>query len=196
MQRTTLFLLMIALSLGGYVYLFELQSANQTVVNSSKSHIFSFKEKAVKHLKITNKEETLAFMRNDKGDVTWQMKQPEEVAADEAPIAFLLDLLITTSPRKTFEAKSKELQEYGLAEPFATIEIKLANNQKHKVLLGSKTFNEKGIYAQIDPDKTDSTKIDIVPMDFKNAVDRSLSDWKKDSDSSKEDKPDNDQSNQ
>ncbi len=178
MQRTTLFLLIIALSLGGYIYIYEIQpNEEEEVANQEGRTLFSFEEEQVQRLKITTEDKKLEFIRNDENaEIPWQMKQPEDIPADEAPIVFLLDLLIKEQSSRTF--KVENLEEYGLAEPFATIEFQLNNDQKKTVTLGKSTFNEKKVYAQINPNKDNAMKVDIVSMDFRNAVNRSLSEWK------------------
>ena len=194
MQKTTLVLVLIALGLGGYVYFYETRSSSQeeTVTASSKS-LFNFEEEDVQRLIIDKGNgQTLEFIRLETTASNWRMKQPEGSPAAESSIVFLLDLLVKTSSPKTFSVEKKQLEAYGLNNPLATINIELNNEMKHQVVLGNSTFDDEQIYAQINPEENDSTEIYILPINFRYAVERSLSEWKQSSPSEKEETPETD----
>ncbi|MFB6276797.1 MAG: DUF4340 domain-containing protein [Halothece sp.] len=194
MQKTTLILVLIALGLGGYVYFYEIKSNSQEqVAGNSQQNLFSFQEDQVQRLTIEKEKQTFEFVRLETSDQSWRMKQPEESPAKESAIVFLLDLLSKESSSRTFEIQRDQLGEYGFKTPLATIEVELNNNTKHRVILGKTTFNNKQIYARIDPKENKQIKIYLLPIDFQNAVNRSLSQWKQKSEAekNKQTKPEN-----
>ncbi|PSO47413.1 MAG: hypothetical protein BRC33_12860 [Cyanobacteria bacterium SW_9_44_58] len=180
MQKTTLILVLIALGLGGYVYFYEIKSTSQEkVAGNSQQNLFSFTEDQVQRLTIEKEKQIFEFIRLETSDTSWRMKKPEGAPAKESSIVFLLDLLSSESSSRTFEIQRDQLEEYGFKTPLATIEVELDDNTKHRVVLGKTTLNDKQIYARIDPDQNQSNiDIHILPIDFKNAVNRSLSEWK------------------
>jgi hypothetical protein len=120
------------------------------------------------------------------------------VPASDASLAFLLNLLTTGKSDRTLVMTdpAKQRKEYGLDEPVATVEVKLNNQQTHRLILGKSDFNGTFLYAQSDPppDKSEDIEVLLVSPDFQNAVNRPLSEWKsspkdsKESDSTSKDK--------
>lgn len=112
------------------------------------------------------------------------------VPASDASVAFLLNLLTTGKSDSTLVMTdpAKQRQEYGLDEPVATVEVKLKNQQSHRLILGKPDFNGTFLYAQSDPppDKSENIEVLLVSPDFQNAVNRPLSEWKS---SQKDSKP-------
>jgi len=182
LQRTTLILLLLALGLGGFVYFYEIQGATQRQeAKNQAQQIFSFAEEQVKSFTVKTKGQTLEFEREEKsGKSTWQMKTPSETPASDASVAYLLDLLVGGKSDRTIQVPATQLQEYGLAQPQATVEVKLNNQKTHQLILGNPDFNRNFLYAQADPPAkpVENVEVLLVSTDFANAVNRSLSEWK------------------
>jgi hypothetical protein len=192
MQKTTLFLILIALGLGGYVYFYEIRSSSQQeTATASQQSLFSFAEEDVQRLEIESGE-TLEFVRLENNVNSWRMKQPEDSPAEAGTIVFLLDLLVEEKSSKTFTVEANQLENYGLNNPLATINIELQDNTNHQVVLGNPTFDEEQIYAQINPAEGETQTISILPIDFQYAVDRSLSEWKQSPPAEEQQTPDPD----
>ncbi|MEO1430416.1 MAG: DUF4340 domain-containing protein [Cyanobacteria bacterium J06633_8] len=183
LQRTTLFLVLLAILLGGFVYFYEFQwKSQQAEVKKKKQQLFSFKEDDVKSLKITTPSETITLERAAESDKTkWLMKSPGKVAANDGTVAYLLNLLETEKSERTLNSPASQLEEFGLKQPQATIDITLNNQKTHKLVVGNKpSFNNRLVYAQKNlatkPDG--NTEVILVSNKFENAVKRSLSEWK------------------
>ena len=123
----------------------------------------------------------------------------DKIPASDASVAYLLNLVTSAKfDRKiTMTEPQKQRQEYGLDVPLATVEVRLKNQQSHRLVLGKPDFNKSFLYAQVDPPADVSKALDVVlvPADFQNAVDRPVSEWKKEEskpkseEKSKESKP-------
>lgn len=104
------------------------------------------------------------------------------VPASDASVAFLLNLLATGKSDRTLVMTdpAKQRKEYGLDEPVATVEVKLNNQESHRLILGKPDFNGTFLYAQADPpaDQSEALEVLLVSPDFQNAVNRPLSEWK------------------
>lgn len=182
LQRTTIILLLLALGLGGFVYFYEIKGATQRQEAKAKEQqIFSFEEEQVQSFMVKTKEQTLEFEREGKpGKLNWWMNAPSETPASEASVSYLMNLLVKGKSNRTIRVPAAQLQEYGLTQPQATVEVKLNNQKTHQLILGKPDFNRNFLYAQADPAAKPTGNVDVllVSTDFENAVNRSLSEWK------------------
>jgi hypothetical protein len=181
LQKTTWVLLIVAVLLGGIVYFKEIQRTTQPEeVKAQNKQLFDFQEKDVQELTIETQKETLKFERTKRANNPWQMKHPENVQANDAVVAFLLNLLVEGKSDRTFTISEPQKKEYGLDKPLATINLQLENGTKHQLVLGNPDFEARSLYAQIDPSlKSDrNLQVILVPQDFQYAIDRDLTEWK------------------
>ncbi|PSB16841.1 DUF4340 domain-containing protein [Phormidesmis priestleyi ULC007] len=190
-QKTPLILLFSALLLGGYVYFSELRKEPQPQTTQTEAKpIFAFKEDEVQAFTVKTAQQTLSFEQipmsipaGQKGlgkTSSWQMIAPEKTTADQATVAFLLNLIATAKSDRTLLTPITRQAEFGLNPPIATIEVKLGNQQTHRLLLGKPNFNRQFLYALADPIANSSQDLAVlqVPINFQNAIDRPLSEWK------------------
>lgn len=182
MKRTTLILLLLALGLGGFVYFYEIRGATQRQeVKENQKQIFSFNADDVQVLNIKTKDITLNLERSDKPKPPkWLIKSPISEPANDAIVSYLMDLLVKGKSEKIIATPVDKINNFGLDEPKATIDIKLKNQQNHQLILGNPNFNKRFLYAQIDPNNASKENIQVllVSLDFANAVNRELSEWK------------------
>ena len=106
------------------------------------------------------------------------MKQPENQIANAATVSFLVDLLVSGKSEKTFTVPIEQKKEYGLDVPQATITVNLKNQQTHQIILGKTDFEDKFLYAQVDPTNHQKLQVSLVDKSFQYALDRDLSEWK------------------
>jgi Domain of unknown function (DUF4340) len=182
LQRTTLILLALALTLGGFVYFYEIRGANQREeVQDKKEKIFSFDVDEVQSLIVKTNSQTITLERNDKSEKPkWLMKSPEMAPANDPIVSYLMDLLVKGKSDRTISISSDQLSEFGLTRPQATIDIKLKNQKTHQIALGKPDFNRRFIYAQVDSQTQANGNINVllVSTDFENAVNREIAEWK------------------
>lgn len=177
-KLSTLILLLVALGFGGAVYFFEVRGAPQReAAQAEKQQLFAFTEDQVQAFTVKTKQQTLSFQRSN--DRTWQMQTPTQAPADDASVAYLLNLLSTGTSDRTLTVSAKQQREFGLDQPSATVDVRLNNNETHQLILGKPNFNRSFLYAQADPsgDTNQDLKVLLVSMNFENAVNRPLTDW-------------------
>jgi hypothetical protein len=198
-QRTPLILLLTALLLGGGVLIYETQvNPKQEAAKEEAKKLFSFKEEDVQTLSLTTPAQTLSFEKrpaespkaNQKPDqkqksqvatdaFVWWMVAPTQTVANDASVAYLLNLMATGKQEQSITAPATQRAEFGLDKPIAIAEVKLKNQQTHRLVLGKPNFDRTALFAQVDP-PTDPKKdlaISLVSNDFQNAVNRPLSEW-------------------
>ena len=187
LKRTTWILILLALSLGGFVYFYEIKGAPQREAAQAKQkEIFSFEKDQIQALTVKSQEQTLTFERVtqeavDKPSISqWQMKAPSNTPASDPSVSYLLDLLVDGKSDRTLSIFPNQLQDYGLDTPQATVEVRLNNQQTHRIILGKPNFNSSFLYAQVDPPAQNPQQLEVllVPIDFEYGVKRPLSEWK------------------
>ncbi|MDF0552956.1 DUF4340 domain-containing protein [Kamptonema sp. UHCC 0994] len=182
-KNNTLALIVIALSLTGFVYFYEIKGKpEREAAKAKQEQIFDFKTEQVKSFTLTVKEKVLTIERNN--DIKnqkskWQIKVPVQKAASQASVDFLLDRLTTGKSDRTFSIPAATISEFGLDQPQAKVEINLDNKQSHHLILGKPEFSNRFLYAQVDPPSPPPQNLSVilVPIDFKTAVDRPLPEW-------------------
>lgn len=199
LKKSTWVVIAIAVLLGGGIALNEFEFAPQREAKQEKEQkLFEFTEEEVNKITIETKPNTIKLKRVKDKDYKWQMEQPQNVPAEDAIVAFLLDLLVDGKSHRVLSIASQDLKEYGLEPPFATIQIELKEQTKHEIFLGKTEFSEKFVYALKDTKEDEAKKIEIllVPIEFKYAVERELEEWKQKTETTTEDKSESTESKQ
>lgn len=208
LKVSTLILLLAALTLAGVVYLIEARRPDQPEAQTQPS-IFSFAEDQVQTLKITTPKQTLVFERIEPGQASptvevsqgvpqlpavnlsnWQIKQPLQAPASETAVAYLVNLLATSTVEQSLTIPAARRQEFGLANPLATVTVTLSNDlqpafgqrTRHQLVLGKVNFNQSAVYALADPAPNASQlTVLLVPTALESAVRRPLAEWQQNS---------------
>ncbi|MBN3909241.1 MAG: DUF4340 domain-containing protein [Nostoc sp. NMS1] len=188
LPKTTLILILLALGLGGFVYFYEIRGTTvREETKEQKQKIFSFGEDDVQSLTVKTRKLTLNLERNpEPSNPKWVIKSPISGPANDAIVSYLMDLLVKGKSNSTLSTPVKELGQFALDEPPATINITLKNRQSHQLILGKSNFNGRFLYAQADPAAKPDGNINVllVSTDFANAVNRDLSEWQQPIDNS------------
>ncbi|MEH1887199.1 MULTISPECIES: DUF4340 domain-containing protein [unclassified Nostoc] len=181
LPRTTLILILLMLGLGAFVYFHEIRGATlREEVKEQKQKIFSFAADDVQSLTVKTKKLTLNLERNpEPSNPKWVIKSPISGPANDAIVSYLMDLLVKGNSDRTLSTLAKDLGQFALDQPPATINITLKNRQSHQLILGKSNFNGRFLYAQTDPATKPDGNINVllVSTDFANAVNRDLSEW-------------------
>ncbi|MEH2267892.1 MAG: DUF4340 domain-containing protein, partial [Nostoc sp.] len=141
----------------------------------------------VQYLTVKTKKITLNLERSpESSKPKWLIKSPISEPANDAIVSYLMDLLVKGNSERTLSTPAKQLGEFALDPPQATINITLKNRQSHQLILGKSNFNGRFLYAQADPAAKPDGNINVllVSTDFANAVNRELSEWKQPVDNS------------
>ena len=194
LKKTTWVLVGITFVLGSAIALNELEFApKREELQEQQKQLFSFTEEEIQVITIKVDDKNIQIKRAEDQDYTWQMEKPEKVPAEDGIVAFLSDLLVDGESESTLDIENRDLKEYGLDKPFATIQVELEEGQKHQMILGNPDFSDKFVYALKDYDEESQGEAELllVPMNFKNAVDRDLAEWKRKEEQAEQEKPEN-----
>ncbi|WP_299409184.1 DUF4340 domain-containing protein [Acaryochloris sp. IP29b_bin.148] len=183
LKSTTIVLLITAIVGGVGVFLWtnaQKSPEEATQQQEQLQQVFSFNEDQVETLTVTTPKLTLVFERSQQSfPHTWRMKKPQDQPADEAAVAFLLNLLATTKSPRTLAVKPSRQEEFGFDQSPGTIQVVLKNKQTHNLVLGGQEPTESYLYAQVDPQSApvDTLQVVLVPTAFLNAINRPLTEW-------------------
>lgn len=179
LKGTTWLLIILAAILGSWVYFYEIKGEQQrTISATNQQQIFNFPEAEINKIIIQKPNQTLEFERTGKNEQPWQMKQPQNVPASDATIAFLLDLIAKGKSDRSFTVPQSELGQYGLDNPIAHIIIESNNQTTQEIFLGQPSLNEESIYVYIPTSKSKTdVNVLLVSRNWQYAVDRELSEW-------------------
>ncbi|PSF39422.1 hypothetical protein C7H19_01135 [Aphanothece hegewaldii CCALA 016] len=179
LRQTTWILLVSTFLLGGVVYFTTTQeTTQQQELTNKQQKLFNFVREDIQDILIKTPKTTLQFEATNNQVTPWRMKQPEQTLASNATVSFLVDLLINGKSEKTFTIPVEQKKEYGLDIPQAIITITLKNQKTHQLILGKTDFEDKFLYAQIDPINSEVVQISLVDKSFQFALERELSEWK------------------
>jgi hypothetical protein len=187
LQRSTVILVAAALLLGGVVLVTQSRQSGSNQATTTEptdvtaTPVYEFAEADVVFLQIETAAQTVVFEKDDDG--FWQMLEPNERPAEEAAIAFLLSRLVTDGLVNTTTIEAASPADFGLDEPFATVDLTLADGSTHRLILGDPDFSGQNYYALIDPetfplpDEVSDIEVAIVGENIFNGVDRPLEEW-------------------
>lgn len=178
-SRRTLVLALTAFVLTLAVILTQGRSPDEASQDSAIAPLFTFTEADIQSLRIDMPPDRQLTVERDANGF-WQMTEPETALANQGAFGFLANLLVTATGDRALEVPTADANIYGLDQPFATLDITLANQETHKLVLGTFTFNRSGLYALVDPPNPlpDPLSITIVPADFELALNRPMEEWK------------------
>ncbi len=178
-QTKTLILVATAAILGGSLYFWQAQLPPPTTEESATTSqpLFNVQESQITSLVIKSANQTLKLKLDSSG--AWQITEPVTKTAEMGTVVFLLNLLSTVRTDKELSVPLTDAQEFGLAEPQATIEFTTTDQANHRLFLGAMTFDQNQLYAQADPPviPSDPMTIVVVPLQFLDAINQPLTAW-------------------
>lgn len=133
----------ILLILATYFFVFEVYKKRKTTeAKDAEKKVFSIGSEELREINITKSSEAITLIKE--GD-KWRISSPIETEADDPAIAGFVNTLVDLKVKKWVGPES-DLSPFGLNNPTITISAK--GEQKNcRLLLGSKTPTEDGIYA-------------------------------------------------
>ena len=190
-KKSTVFLLLAALALGGITVLTvqTQEPSSEQTAEGEPQDLFAFQEDQVQSFTLENRSESFRFERNEEGQ--WHMLEPEQRPANDASIAFLLDQMAAAESTRSITISANERSDFGLDEPLATVDVTLDNQETHRLVLGGYDFNRSFIYALVDPpaDENADLQVFLVSPNFENAVTRPREEWEATEEASPESSP-------
>ena len=150
--RITFVFAILALVVGGYVVLFELQKTTES--EPKPLWFYNVRDDDIKRISITHRtadsEETLAFTKQSGKEFKWYFDDGTGREVDLIRWGGIP--LLVTGPRskRVLEDTVSDLTPYGLKTPRTIVEVTLNNGRNIIVKVGDTAPDGKGSYAQLD----------------------------------------------
>ncbi len=193
LQRSTVILMISALALMGFVYIFEIQGkVKQEQVKAKQQQLFSFPKEELNSFTITTPVQTISLERvtnpEEAKKSAWKITAPIQELANEAAVDYFINELLKnqsiasdpTSGIQNLTVASDKLPDYGLDKPQHKLELKLNNQTTHQLFIGKPDFRGDSLYAQLDPNPTPPKNVQILTIsdDILTALNRPVQEWK------------------
>ncbi len=182
-KRTTLILMLTALVLGGFVYLYEIRGKQQqTETQEKQKQVFNFDSEQIQTITIKQESETLTLKINKEAEEkAWNITAPVEKKADLQTVEFLLYELTNLKSDRSISTSISRLSEYGLEKPEITLEVQLKDGKNIRLFLGQPDFNGNFIYSQLEPEGEPPEEVSVLllSVNFKNVLTKPVSEWEK-----------------
>lgn len=193
LKRSTVILMITALALTGFVYIFEIQGkVKQEQVKAKQQQLFSFPKEELNSFTITTPVQTISLERvtnpEEVKKSAWKITSPVQEFANEAAVDYFINELLKnqsiasdpTSGIQNLTVFSDKLLDYGLDKPQHKLELQLKNQTTHQLFIGKPDFRGDSLYAQLDPNPTPPKTIQILTIsdDILTALNRPVEEWK------------------
>lgn len=122
-RLNTLFLAVLLIALGGYVYFFELSKGDK----GKPEKLIDFKPDEAAGIDLTYPNRAIQIQKDPSGK--WKLTQPVRADADDSTVGSLLAALAASDLKRTLEKKpgAADLKNFGLDSPAVQVSITLKN---------------------------------------------------------------------
>jgi hypothetical protein len=147
--RTTLFLLIVAIGIGGYIWFFEKKTMSTDEREEKEKLVFLVKADDIDKIEIVRGKDEIVCARDKAGD--WRIKKPLKYRADKSvlrSIAGRLGSLNSARVMPRAELDEKKLDEFGLTKPRLKVRFS-ASGKGRGLSIGNETAMGDNLYATI-----------------------------------------------
>jgi hypothetical protein len=142
--RSFLFLLVVLIGLGGYLYFVE--SKRDPASDSKQEKVFAIESDSIDEIAIKAESGERTMLRKTGSD--WQIVQPSALQSDSATVSGLATNIANLEIQRVIDDNPGNLAEFGLATPRVEVAFKSAG-QERKLLIGRKTPPGTDLYAKL-----------------------------------------------
>jgi len=158
--RSTLMLLVLFITLGGYAYFIESERPPASE-NSSSELAFELDPENIVELQVTVKEGDVTRLERSPDDDgnSWSIRSPVEVDADDNSVSAIVNALESLEVTRVVEIEPSNLSTFGLADPVIEVSFRTENSSTaSQLLIGDQTPTGSDLYAKTD----DSTRVFLI----------------------------------
>lgn len=160
--RSTLFLGLIAVALGAYLYFVEFERAAQ---EAKKRVLLEFDQESGVALTLTYPDREIELQKRDDG---WWLVKPIDTRADETTVKNLLRAVAECEVKKNLEDVPSDLAPFGLDKPAVVIHLRLKDRDLPLIRVGKQTPVGYSAYVQ----RADEPKIYLTNAAFRAGLEK------------------------
>src|SRR3989475_734990 len=172
MSRAVLVLLLVALSLGLYLWLVEMPAEQKRLqVETTTKKLVDFKEDDVQGFTIISSQGEIAVVRDDG---RWTIRKPRPMEADATAVGEFLRTLMLAPESRVVDETGTDLKAYGLDTPSLTVSLRLASGTQ-TVRVGDAGPLSATLYAKRD----DSPKVLLTTLAGRDLLAKSIQEFRR-----------------
>ena len=152
--RSFLFLVIVGVGLGGY--LFFVESKRDPSGADKKDKVFTVESDKIDELTVKSEAGERTTLKKTGTD--WQIVEPVAAASDSAAVSGITSNLSSLELNRVIDENPQDVAEYGLSQPRIEVGFK-SGGQSHRLLIGRKTPAASDLYAKID----ESKRVFLIP---------------------------------
>lgn len=145
--RITFVFAVLAIVVGGYVLIFELQKTPDK--EPQPLWFYNIHDDDIQRISITHEGETLAFIKSLEEGFQWLFDDGTDTKVDLNRWGGIPLLLTGPRSRRILEERIDDPKDYGLDPPRTVVELSLVDGRKLSVRIGDKTPDGTGNYGQL-----------------------------------------------
>lgn len=167
--RNTLIAFVVLVIVGGYVYLVE--SKKQRVGDEKEKLFYNIKKEDAQELDLNFWNGEIKLKKDGAGK--WRIGSPLDAPADSDAVDSMVSAILTTDINRVIEQNPKEIQTFGLDEPFVKATVKLKEGKSlPSIWLGKKTPIGTAIYLKKETDK----RVLLTDLSLQTSLDKTVND--------------------
>jgi len=149
--KGTIIIFVIVIALLTYVLLVEVKQPTKEEKEEEEKIVFQIEDTdTVKSIKFTLDGNEIVCAKEETG---WYITEPVQARGDEGIFNGILANLAELKAEQKLEELDGDLGDYGLEEPFCTVEVIFDTGESDVIVVGNKTFDDNAYYAQTGKDK-------------------------------------------
>ncbi len=158
--RSLLVLVLVLAGLGAYIYFVESKKPEGVEARLGPK-LFTVKADSITEVTVGVRHGDVTTLKKVSG--TWQIVAPVSAPADQSAVNAIVDGLSTADSLRTVAENSRDLAQFGLAEPRVDVRfVASGGKQSGHLLVGDKTTTLGDVYARIAGDP----KVLLIPGTF------------------------------
>jgi len=168
--RNTLVMAVVLVAISAFVYFYEIRGRDaRAEVERLETLLTAVDATEVTGVTLTNAHGTVEAVKTD---ATWRIVAPVAVAANSSAFEELLEAVTGASKQRVVVEGAKDLEPFGLVEPFATVVLKSGDTELARIQSGNETPVGGSAYATVG----DSGDVVSTLAALRTVLDKSLFD--------------------
>ena len=148
--RLTIFLGIVLVGLGAYVYFVEIPTTHQaTEIKTRQQQLLPFDDREITQVTMTTRTETIVIARDQRR--RWQIIDPIQTRADSREVGKILRALTLGKVERIIQEVNSNSEKFGLSPPLLTLTL-VASDRTERLFLGDPGPISSTLYARKESD--------------------------------------------